>query len=224
MKNFIISYKKTNNLHHAYAIEGEKKSILSELYHFFENELKIQTKANPDFYFNEFESFGIDNGRELANYAFRKSVDGNIRIFVIVISSITIEAQNALLKLFEEPTDGTHFFIIIQSSNIFLPTLRSRFNIISQGLSLETATKNVLVNKFLKSTKSERIKLFENIIKEKNKEEALNFLNDLEAILYKNKTKNTEIFEILQKSRSYLRGRAPSIKMILENISIIDLP
>lgn len=220
MKNFIIPYKKTNNLHHAYAIEGEKKSILSELYYFFENELKIQTKANPDFYFNEFENFSIDNGRELKDYAFRKSVDGNIRIFVIVISSITTEAQNALLKLFEEPTKGIHFFIITQSSKIFLPTLRSRFNIISQGQSLGNATENILVDKFLKAVKSERIKLFDNIIKEKNKEEALNFLNNLEAVLYKNKTKDTEIFEILQKSRSYLRGRAPSIKMILENISI----
>ena len=96
-------------LHHAYAIEGDKKTIISELYSFLENNMGIQTKANPDFYFNEFKNFGIDNGRELQNQASRKAMQGNMRIFVITISSITSEAQNSLLKLFEEPAEGVHF-------------------------------------------------------------------------------------------------------------------
>ena len=43
-----------------------------------------------------------------------------------------------------------------------------------------------------------------------------------EATLYKNKSKvepwtsqEVEIFEMIQKSRDYIRGRAPSVKMIL---------
>lgn len=212
-------------LHHAYAIEGDKRTILPELYSFIEKYLKIKTHANPDFHFKEFESFGIDSGRELQDQASRKAVVGSMRIFVITISSITSEAQNALLKLFEEPADGTHFFIITPTSEIFLPTLRSRFSIIHMRQSSVTEAENVFVSKFLEVSKSERIKLLENIIEEKNKEKALSFLNNLEAVLHKNKSKSylwtdedVKVFEIIHNSRDYLRGRAPSVKMILENI------
>ena len=180
MKNF-IDLRGKDNLHHAYAIEGDKKAIIPELYSFLENDLKIVTKANPDFYFNEFESFGIDSGRELQDQASRKAMQGNMRIFVITISSITSEAQNALLKLFEEPAEGVHFFIIVQSSEIFLPTLRSRFNILHQGKAL--AENNALVDEFMKASKTDRMKLLEGIIEEykenKNKEKALDILYKL---------------------------------------------
>lgn len=231
MKNLIDSYKKTGNLHHAYAIEGDKKTAIFSLYNFLENNLKIKTHANPDFYFNEFESFGIDNGREMQSLASRKAVSGSMRIFVIAFSSITSQAQNSLLKLFEEPAEGVHFFIIVQSSEIFLPTLRSRFSILSQGQSLGKEIESTLVNDFLKASKSERIKLLQDIIEEykenKNKEKALNFLNNLEATLYKNKSKalpwtneDAEMFETIQKGRDYIRGGAPSVKMILENVAL----
>lgn len=229
MKNLIDSYKKTRNLHHAYAIEGDKESALSSLYKFFENDLKIKTKANPDFYFNEFESFGIDSGRNLRDLASRKAVIGNLRIFVITISSITSEAQNALLKLFEEPADGVHFFIIVSSSEIFLPTLKSRLHILVQGRTLDK--EKTLADELIKASKGGRLKLLEGIIEDfkenKDKTEAIKLLNNLEATLYKNKSKDgpwksqdVEIFEMIQKSRDYIRGRAPSIKMILENIAL----
>lgn len=225
----LISLYKNSELHHAYAIEGDKKITLAELYNFFEKDLKIRTKANPDFYFNEFENFGIDNSRELQSQASRKSITGNTRVFIIAISSITIEAQNALLKLFEEPPKGVHFFIIVPTSYIFLPTLRSRVNIIKpkQKLSLRIDKTSVGM-KFLKASKSERIKMINDIIEEKNKEKAIDFLNDLEVVLHnkdkldesKNFKNNSEIFEMIQNSREYLRGRAPLVKMILENICI----
>ena len=230
MKNF-IDLRGKDNLHHAYAIEGDKKAIIPELYSFLENDLKIVTKANPDFYFNEFESFGIDSGRELQDQASRKAMQGNMRIFVITISSITSEAQNALLKLFEEPADGVHFFIIVSSSEIFLPTLRSRFNILRQGKAL--AENNALVSEFMKASKTDRMKLLEGIIEEykenKNKEKTLDFLNNLEVSLYKDqlakarpwRVEDVGVFEMIHKSRDYMMGRAPSVKMILENVALV---
>lgn len=225
MKSLYESYKKTGNLHHAYAIEGDKEEVLSSLYNFFEKDLKIETKANPDFYFNEFESFGIDNGRELRDLSSRKAVAGGLRIFLLTISSITTEAQNSLLKLFEEPTEGVYFFVVVSSVEIFLPTLRSRFNILRQGLVHKE--EKTLADNFIKASKSERINMLKDIIENKNKTGALKLLNDLEASLYKNKSKgnlwgsrDADMFETIQKSRNYINGRAPSIKMILENIAL----
>ena len=205
-------------MHHAYALEGDRKTAISNLYNFFENDLKIETKANLDFYFNEFESFGIDNGRELQAQASRKAVLGNMQIFVIAFSSITSEAQNALLKLFEEPAEGVHFFIITGSSEIFLPTLKSRFQIIKLKSILDA--NKALADDFVKASKGSRIKLLQDIIENKDKQQALDFLNDLESALYQNKSRDIEAFEAIQKSRDYLRGRAPSVKMLLENISL----
>ena len=64
-----------------------------------------------------------------------------------------------------------------------MPTLRSRFNILVQGPSLNK--ENTLVGKFIKAQKGERLELLKNIIEDKNKEEALYFLNNLESTLYK---------------------------------------
>ena len=60
----------------------------------------------------------------------KKSLDGGKKIFVISTNSITREAQNSLLKIFEEPTEGTHFFLILSSSRILIPTLKSRLHVI----------------------------------------------------------------------------------------------
>jgi len=224
MKSIIDSYKKTGNLHHAYALEGDRKTAISNLYNFFENDLKIETKANLDFYFNEFESFGIDNGRDLQMQASRKAMRGNMQIFVIAFSSITSEAQNALLKLFEEPAKGVHFFIITSSSEMFLPTLKSRFEIIKLKSILDDD--RALANDFIKASKNNRIKLLQDIIENKDKEQSLEFLNNLETILYKNIKdcplclKDVEVFGAIQKSRDYIRGRSPSVKMILENMAL----
>lgn len=226
MQSLINSYKKTGNLHHAYVLEGDKEASVSNLYNFLENDLKIKTRANPDFSFNEFENFGIENGRDLRNQASRKTVQGNMRIFVIAISSITSEAQNALLKLFEEPAEGVHFFIIVSSAEIFLPTLRSRFNILVQGRTLDLDKNNkTLADEFIKCSYEKRLSLLKDIIENKDKTQSLKFLNDLEVTLYKYKgspckNEDVEIFEMLQKSRDYIRGRAPSVKMILENLAL----
>ena len=174
MNSLINSYKKTGNLHHAYALEGDKKTAVPILYDFFENDLKIKTKSNPDFYFNEFENFGIGNGREIQNLASKKAVSGNTRIFVIAFSSITSEAQNSLLKLFEEPSEGVHFFIIISSFEIFLPTLKSRLHILKIG-SVSGDEKS-LADKFIKASKGKRLELLKDIIENKDKQEALKLL------------------------------------------------
>ena len=223
MKSLIDSYKKTGNLHHAYAFEGDRKTAISGLYNFFENDLKIETKANLDFYFHEFENFGINDGRIIQDLAIRKSFSNGMQVFVIAISSITSEAQNALLKLFEEPADGVHFFIITSSSEMFLPTLRSRLNIIKLESIVDTDT--ALVDDFIKSPFKKRLKLLEDIVENKDKEKSLEFLNNLESALYKSKghpwtNEVVEVFETIQKSRDYLRGRAPSVKMLIENISL----
>jgi len=226
---------KKDELHHAYLLEGAKENILEELHEFLESELKFHTKANPDFWSGEFDTFGIDDGRSIKHAQSRVAV-GDRKIFVIATNFFTREAQNSLLKIFEEPTENTHFFIITPNAESLLPTLRSRLLIISkpnsnnprqglgeiQGLALEREVE------FLGVGKAKRLEMIKDIIESKDKQRAIDFLNNLESALYSqlgpSRSKLGEysfVFEEIIKARSYLNDRAPSIKMLLEHIALI---
>lgn len=87
------------------------------------------------------EQYGINNLRfipkEVANEFLiedAKNVEkesyiaeNNEKIIIIMANSFKNEAQNFLLKLFEEPPENIKFLIVSPSKNLLLPTIRSRF-------------------------------------------------------------------------------------------------
>lgn len=87
------------------------------------------------------KSFGIDNIRSLEHFLSRK-VPGNKKINRIVILEdahvFGIPAQNAMLKVIEEPPSGT--VLLLTSNNLYglLPTIRSRLQFINIHRPLET--------------------------------------------------------------------------------------
>jgi len=229
-------------LHHAYCLNGKKSELFPELCNFLENEFYFKTVGNPDFWYGEFDTFGIDDGRMLKNMVSRRSfgvvpAKGKARqrrlgkkIFVLAFNFITNEAQNSLLKIFEEPTEETHFFIITTSSEIFLSTLKSRLTIVPRHVDIQyscTDEEKKMVLQFLSCESTKRIVLLKKIIEDKDKARAISFLNNLESVLYE-KTDFTKMdknepltFEEVKKCRSYLYDRSPSVKMILEHISLV---
>lgn len=224
MYNFLELHKDSILQHHAYLISGDRELAVENLFSFFEKEMRLAVKGNPDFYYGEYDGLGIDESRALRDMAFKKAMSGGARFFVIAFNSITIEAQNALLKIFEEPPQNTHFFIITQSAEILLPTLRSRLMSISKKCDNKDNISLNLSKQFLSSKAVGRLVLIKEIIENKDKVAAIDFLNNLEAFLYKkNKLEKDNLFgfEEILKCRQYLRGRSASVKMILEHISII---
>jgi len=231
MQTIIDIYKKTGSLHHAYLIEGKKEDVFAALHDMFENEMNFPTRGNPDFWCGEFDTFGIDDGREIKERQTREPIAHDLKIFIISANSLTTEAQNSLLKVFEEPTEGTHFFIITQNADTLLPTLRSRMYVISRQKSdlRQTDTDQVPavdVDSFLKSAKAKRLLLLEDIIREKDKTAAIFFLNELEVALHNKfgsdvSKSEFEAFKEIIMGKKYLNGRAPSVKMILEHIVLV---
>ncbi len=228
MKTLIETYKKNGYLHHACLLKSIDGDILARLKGFLESELNFSTVGNPDFWCGEYNTFGINDGREIIQLQSRTSTVGNIKIFVISANFFTVEAQNSLLKMFEEPTSGTHFFIITQNTETLLPTLRSRLFVPEMDTAYgQSFVSGVDVEEFLKNKQAGRIKLLKNIIETKDKNLAISFLNELESVLYKKfqglilKSNSAFVFEEILNSKKYLNGRAPSVKMILENISLV---
>lgn len=213
--------------HHAYAISGEEADIVPELLLLLESSISFPIAGNPDFWQGSFDVFSVDDGRELGALQASGAVFHDKRVFVLFARSFTDQAQNSLLKMFEEPSAGNHFFIITPNTNLLLPTLRSRLFELApsaqSGVS-PNARKNAL--DFLAMKKPERLAFTEKVAKEKDKHEAVLFLNALERVLEEKlanasarATTAVSLREIAM-GKKYLSQNGASLKIILDHIAL----
>lgn len=219
MNSFVEMYKNSDSLHHAYYfIEHEVESAVLKLKKFLEKTFGIKFSGNPDFYHRKFDTFTIDNAREISQSESRKDFSGEKKIFIIETDFITEEAQNALLKVFEEPTEGTHFFIF-SPQEVLLPTLKSRMQVFINDLSGQSFSEN-----FLDLNLKERMDVVKDITdaikdEEKTKQDAIALLNKIERELYLDGVlKNSNKLNVCQDTRDSLYDRGAPVKMILENL------
>jgi len=77
-------------------------------------------------------SLGIELIKKLQEKIFFKPLRGQDKAVIIPQSELlTIPAQNALLKLLEEPPNHTFIFLLSTNTEVFLPTILSRCQIIN---------------------------------------------------------------------------------------------
>ena len=112
--------------HHAYVIEGEAEDGIGRALGFAERELALSAEANPDVIVRRYGLFSVEDARELAGIARLSSTTGGAQAIVVSATRLFHEAQNALLKLFEEPPPDTYLFLVVPSAGMLLPTMRSR--------------------------------------------------------------------------------------------------
>ncbi len=72
------------------------------------------------------ERLGIDTVHEVIAVAYQQPVTESTLSCVLQFRQATREAQNALLKILEEPPATTVFFVLLPDDSILLPTVRSR--------------------------------------------------------------------------------------------------
>lgn len=229
MSQHLLAHIHPGALHHAYCIFAPgitEASAHAPFFAFLETHLAIPTRGNPDFWHGQFESFGVDEARALKDMQQRAAANvGAKKVFVISTDTITHEAQNALLKVLEEPTADTHFFLLIPSAEVLLPTLRSRLVSVplGQDISTEDASVVALAEKFFVASKGKRMALLKSLAEEKDKRAAAALIDALLKKLSKSAqdTKHHQKdLEILLEMRSYLSDRSASVKMILEYLCV----
>lgn len=222
MQNLLHLYHNKQALHHAYFIVGHKvDETIHKLFHFLENTVGVKISGNPDFLHKKLHTFTIEHAREITESQSKKSISGDKKFFIIETDFITEEAQNSLLKVFEEPTSGTHFFII-SPQNILLPTLLSRMVVISENGDLE---KDISKDTpFLKMSLKDRLSKVKSIVdsisdEENTKQDAINLVNQIELELrLLGVEKNLKKLESCELARNSLYDRGAPVKMILENL------
>lgn len=230
MFDFFEHYKKTGYLHHAHIIEGAYGDVAPLLVSALEKHLNIETKGNPDLMERFYETLGIDEARELKEAQTRAGFLGARKIFIIGAESFTHQAQNALLKTFEEPTPGTHFFIILPRKEMLLSTLLSRVLVVSGSVSQEDDTK-IMAEKFLDATLEGRFAIAKKMAEKKagetvDRELFRRMLDHIERILYtrtagRKDDATANIFREIFQAKTYLSNPGSSPKMLLEHIAIV---
>jgi len=231
-----------NNLHHAYLIEGARDEIIPEIFKFLED-LGIKTANNPDFFHMSFDSFKIDDAHNLKSIQYEKSFSLGKKIILISANNFLLEAQNTLLKIFEEPIENTHFFLIIPNKNILLKTLLSRFYLIQTKSDLVEELK--YAEKFILMPLKNRLDFIKELLiepEEENDDEedlsiqiqstrakALKFLNALESILDQKKShlinssgqnSSNDFFYHIFKVREFINQPGSSIKSLMESLAL----
>lgn len=206
-------------LHHAYFIEGEKAGALASLEAFLRSAFNIVRQGHPDVHYSEYDSFGIDESRALQDMQSMKPVMGDKKVFIIAAGAITSEAQNSLLKVFEEPTPGTHFFVIASSRRMLLPTLASRMVVVRHE-SARNDDGQAGAQAFIEMSPKDRLAFVAAMIEEKDKAIAEGFLSALITELH-TRGKMRAVKEMLP-LMGYLKDRSSSLKLILERAALLN--
>lgn len=218
------------NLHHAYLVEGEVSNSLPIVLDFITS-LGVVTSGNPDFIHIALDTVKIEDARNLRLMSLNKNKDENKKILVLSTNNFLLEAQNTLLKVFEEPSPDTHFFVLMPDTSVLIPTLRSRMYHISA--SDENKSMDLIASKFLSMAPRSRIDWLKEFLIEEDenalqsaRSKALEFLNSLEALLYKKfisaQDKNSfKFFKHIFKVRENLRISGSSPKTLLESVALV---
>lgn len=206
-------------MHHANVILSSE-DCRDSIFDFLSNKLNFNVSANPDFLLIENHPFGIDDARDLEKWAIGRPFIGEVKVCLIITKNITHEAQNALLKVLEEPPAGTYIFINLENLGGLLPTVISRVMVldnISETKVSSEKNKNY-ISKFLNSKIGDRLAVVRSLAKKENKNDMKEFINDLEEIAYKEKATANQMKNILM-AKIFARARGSSPKILLEWLS-----
>jgi hypothetical protein len=224
-----------DSLHHAYCIEGPVDAIEQAVALYIEDKFHISSKGNPNVLRFAFDALRIDDARGLRGYESRRAIGASQKFIIVTCNSIQHEAQNALLKMTEEPTSGTHFFFLMPSASALLPTLRSRMVVISvphTDASGDTSSEiSLLAHDFLRAPLAGRLKMAKKLATEVNDEDKtradmVTFVALIERAVVISVhphplPKKTALFLTdLALFKRHLAGRSSSVKMILEWVAL----
>ncbi len=210
------------SLHHFYVIEGADQTALSEL----STILKVRSDNVRTF---TYSTLGVEEAQSLRQEQNETAFDGEDQYFILSAVSVTHEAQQTLLKMFEEPRANTHFFLLMAESTAILPTVRSRAQMIRLEGGIGPYTKEAQA--FIKSTISDRVAFVADFVKSHEDDDssgelrlhASQFIIALIEALRKdpkNLLSRKEFFTDAMTMREHLDNRGASVKMILEHLAI----
>lgn len=207
---------------HAYLARGTTETVESVLGLLKDSGYEVE--GNPDVLVRVYTSFLMDDARLLRERAALRAVSERGRVFVIAAPTIPADAQNALLKTFEEPPAGAKFFLIVPSPETLLPTLRSRMQVLE--LESSAAISPVDVQAFLNASPDMRIDMLKPLLEKGDDDKrdlsgTLSFLSSLELQLSSKPSENQAALHAVYRARKYITDRGALAKALLEQAALL---
>ncbi len=219
--------------HHAYVVEGERIAVMARA----ERAARALVGASADYQALAFDQLTIEQARKLRELAYQSGT-GDSRVLVIYAARIFHEAQNALLKVFEEPPSGTTLILGVPSLGILLSTLRSR--LVPLPIDEELGAQRDTTSNFLALSSTEREKYLTKLverskadsdaIKQEARGEATALISDLLQRSYKALQAETEprrrqeLVAFLEDLTAFLpisHERSAPLKLIFEHVLLV---
>jgi DNA polymerase III delta prime subunit len=212
---------------HAFVIEADVEQGIEVAEAWARKELGMTLEQNPDISILRYGLFSVADARKVAEVVAGAPFVGEHKVVIIAASRAYHEAQNALLKIFEEPPEGTYLFLILPTLGGLLPTLRSRVQILA-ATAVPTAAAEI-VRDFLAAGKEKRSAIIKKLAtgkddeeKREHREEAIMLVNGLEAaLLHAGLEKHKDTLADIAALRGHLYDRSAPVKMILEHLSLV---
>ncbi len=218
--------------HHAFVIEAEDEEGIGVAQQWAERELGMKAIGNPDIVVLRYGLFSVEDARRVADTVAGAPFAGEHKVVIIAARRVYHEAQNALLKLFEEPPPRTYLFLILPSLGSLLPTLRSRVQVLNTHVGRTTSyIPEGAAEEFMKASKEKRSALIKKLTSGKdeeerreNREEAIAIMNGIEAVAHEKLKRGGETATLLSDIatlRGHLYDRSAPVRMILEHLSFV---
>lgn len=184
--------------------------------------------------------FSVDDARLLIDRAHRTEQGGQL-LLVLSVQRIFHEAQNAMLKLFEEPPEGVTLILVVPAEGLLLPTLRSRLMPLPRPQGATDSMPEIAAQ-FLASTAPERAKMVEKLVartksdkdeeKQRGRSEAVILMEGLMRHSYQaldsarvpaERVQHYAVLSDLSRFLPILHERSAPIKLIFEHV-LLTIP
>ena len=195
--------------HHALLLEGSYEWALTRLPEPYQ-------KVTSDIVHRTGTRMGIDEVRSLTYEAHLTPFNGDERVFILAYTDFTHEAQNALLKLLEEPPLTARFYLITNRADELLPTLCSRLMSLDREKPLHG---DIDHQDFLRLSYVERLERIASKMQKKDDVWAVSLMNAYE--MWAEEMKDVKFMKALLELRPFFLTPGASKKMILEHLALM---
>ena len=146
-----------------YVIEAVQEEGIETALIYAERELSMKRQGNPDIIVLRHSVCSVEHARKVVSYASQSGLSGQ-KLIVLCTERLFHEAQNALLKVFEEPPEGTMVILVVPSVGMLLPTLRSRLSTLPGTNETKKSDLSPLASAFIAATQEERAKIVKKLL------------------------------------------------------------
>jgi len=198
LKKIFENLIEKDRLTHGYILFGETVSAQSEfakqIAYYLEN--KNWETTNKPLIDTMVIGGGIDDVREAIKFLWQKPLKSSKKTLIVPnAQELTLQAQNAILKISEDPPNHALIILVVKNSEVLLPTLLSRFQKIyvpaNSQFSIsnfQTNFKTQMIKTFLSSPMAKRKEIIKKVIEDKKQLE--DFVTGLIIELRHDKIKN----------------------------------